>query len=90
VTDKSEKTFFLSTANYMRIAEIKSVLSITEVLAHYGLSLDRWNRVCCPWHDDKRPSLQVYPKTNTWTCFSTKCSAGSGDVVEMIQRMEKM
>ena len=37
----------------------------------------------------KTPSLQIYPKTNTWTCFSSNCSAGSGDTIEMIQRMEK-
>ena len=72
----------------MEIEQIKSSLDIREVLDHYHLRMDRWNRVCCPWHDDKRPSLQIYPKTNTWTCFSTKCGAGSGDVIEMIQRMD--
>ena len=72
----------------MEIEQIKSSLDIREVLSHYHLKVDRWNRVCCPWHDDKRPSLQIYPKTNTWTCFSTKCGAGSGDVIELIQRMD--
>ena len=72
----------------MTIQEIKSRLPITQVLAHYNFTPDRNNRLLCPWHDDKTPSLQIYPKTNTWTCFSTNCSAGSGDVIEMIQRME--
>ncbi len=73
----------------MEITQIKSSLDIREVLDHYHLRMDRWNRVCCPWHDDKRPSLQIYPKTNTWTCFSSKCGAGSGDVIELIQRMDQ-
>ena len=73
----------------MEIEQIKSSLDIREVLSHYHLRMDRWNRVCCPWHDDKRPSLQIYPKTNTWTCFSSKCGAGSGDVIELIQRMDR-
>lgn len=27
------------------------------------------NKVCCPWHNEKTPSLQYYPKTNTAYCF---------------------
>jgi DNA primase len=73
----------------MEIKDIKSQLSITDVLNHYNLTPGRNNRLCCPWHSDKTPSLQIYPKTNTWTCFSSKCDAGSGDTIEMIQRMEK-
>ena len=73
----------------MEIAQIKTQLSIETVLNHYNLSADRNQRLCCPWHNDKTPSLQIYPKTNTWTCFSSNCSAGSGDAIEMIQKMEK-
>ena len=32
--------------------------------------------------------LQVYPKTNTWTCFSSNCNAGSGDQIDFIMRNE--
>lgn len=73
----------------MEIAEIKAQLPIQTVLNHYNLTPDRNNRLCCPWHHDKTPSLQIYPKTNTYTCFSSNCDAGSGDQIEMIQRMEK-
>jgi DNA primase len=73
----------------MEIHDIKNQLLIQTVLSHYNLTPDRNNRLCCPWHSDKTPSLQIYPKTNTWTCFSSKCDAGSGDTIEMIQRMEK-
>ena len=81
----SNKLFLLN----MEITQIKSRLSLQAVLGHYQLKSDRNNRLCCPWHNDKTPSLQIYPKTNTWTCFSSNCNAGSGDQIEMIQRMEK-
>jgi hypothetical protein len=40
----------------MDIKEIKSRLSIVEVLAHYGLKPDRNDRLRCPFHPDKTPS----------------------------------
>jgi len=72
----------------MEIQDIKTQLSITVVLVHYYLTTDRSDRLCCPWHNDKTPSLQIYPKTNTWTCFSSSCNAGSGDQIDFIMKME--
>ena len=74
----------------MEINEIKSRLSIETVLAHYNLKPDRNHRLLCPFHQDTTPSLQVYPETGTWTCFSSNCTAGSGDVIEFISLMEKI
>jgi DNA primase len=74
----------------MEIQEIKQQLSILKVLAHYGLVPDRNNRLRCPFHEDSSPSLQVYPKTNTWNCFSSSCSAGSGDQIDFIMKYEKI
>ena len=73
----------------MEITEIKSSLQLETVLQHYNLKPDANNRLSCPWHDDKTPSLQLYTKTNTWTCFSSNCAAGSGDVIDFVMRMEK-
>jgi DNA primase len=73
---------------HMELAAIKQGLSITAVLAHYGLKADKNNRVCCPFHADSTPSLQVYPKTNTYCCFSSNCSAGTGDAIQFIQLKE--
>lgn len=72
----------------MEIQEIKSRLSILNVLGHYNVKTDKNNRALCPFHNDKTPSLQVYPQTNTWSCFSTNCVAGSGDQIHFIQLME--
>lgn len=76
---------YLST---MEILEIKQRLSILKVLSHYNLKSDKNHRLCCPFHVDKTPSLQVYPETGTWTCFSSNCSAGSGDQVDFIMKKE--
>jgi len=72
----------------MQISEIKSRLNLEKVLSHYNLTPDRNNRLKCPFHDDKTPSMQVYPKTGTWTCFSSNCSAGSGDQIDFIMKKE--
>ena len=74
----------------MEISDIKARLSLLDVLGYYNLNPDRNNRLLCPWHDDKTPSLQLYPKTNSWTCFSSKCHAGSGDVIDFIMKYEKV
>jgi DNA primase len=74
----------------MEITDIKQQLSLLKVLAHYGLAPDRNNRLKCPFHDDTTPSFQVYPKTNTWHCFSSNCKAGSGDQVDFIMKHEQI
>lgn len=72
----------------MEIKVIKEQLSITEVLQYYGLKADKNNRLLCPFHNDKTPSLQIYPSTNTYCCFSSNCNAGNGDVIQFIQLKE--
>jgi DNA primase catalytic core len=73
----------------MEIQDIKSRLPILDVLSHYGLKPDRNNRVCCPFHEDHSPSMQIYPQTGTFCCFSSNCNAGTGDVIQFIELMEK-
>ena len=72
----------------MEIKEIKQQLTIGQVLDYYGFTPDKHHRLKCPWHHDKTPSLQIFPKTDSWTCFSSNCNAGSGDAIGFIERME--
>jgi len=74
----------------MEISEIKTRLSITEVLGHYGLKADKNARLRCPFHEDKTPSMQVYEKTGTVYCFSANCKTHgrSMDVIEFILHKE--
>ncbi len=74
----------------MEIKEIKGRLTILEVLQHYNLQADKNNMLCCPFHNDKTPSLQIYPNTNTFCCFSSNCKAGTGDVIEFIRLKENV
>lgn len=73
----------------MEISEIKLRLNISTVLNYYQLTPDIHNRLICPFHDDKKPSMQIYPETNTYNCFSSNCDTGSGDQIEFIELMEK-
>ncbi|MBO9154099.1 CHC2 zinc finger domain-containing protein [Chitinophaga sp. GCM10012297] len=73
----------------MEIKELKHRLRLSEVIAHYGLCPDKHGRLLCPFHADKTPSLQLYPKTNTFCCFSTNCNAGTGDVIRFIELMDR-
>ncbi|WKN45301.1 CHC2 zinc finger domain-containing protein [Tunicatimonas pelagia] len=76
----------------MEIAEIKARLSIQTVLSHYGLKVNQSNMLCCPFHADKTPSMQIYPKTNTAYCFSTACRLHGKklDVIDLIQEHEQL
>ncbi len=74
----------------MEITEIKTHLTISQVLAHYGLKADKNQRLCCPFHEDKTPSMQAYPETNTVHCFSSNCKQHGKaiDVIDFILHME--
>lgn len=70
----------------MEIHEIKTKLTLSQVLQHYGLKPDKSLRLHCPFHNDKTPSLQVYYKTHTAYCFSSNCKTHgkSLDVIDFI------
>lgn len=72
----------------MELKDIKQQLTISQVLNYYGLTADKNNRLVCPFHPDKTPSLQIYPQTNTYCCFSSNCKAGSGDQIQFIELKE--
>lgn len=72
----------------MELATIKQQLTISQVLNYYGLTPDKNNRLVCPFHVDKTPSLQIYPQTNTYCCFSSHCKAGTGDQIQFIELKE--
>jgi DNA primase catalytic core len=75
----------------MEISDIKANLKIETVLSHYGLQVDKNNMIKCVFHDDKTPSMQVYPKTNTVFCFSSNCELNGKaiDQIDFILHKEK-
>ncbi len=78
--------FFFS----MDLAAIKTLLPLSQILQHYGLRPDKQNMLCCPFHDDKTPSMQVYPETGTVYCFSSNCKLQGKaiDVIDFVMYME--
>ena len=74
----------------MEIPEIKQRLSMLATLEHYGLKLERNNLLCCPFHEDKTPSMQVYPESSTVYCFSANCKTHgkSLDVIDFVMYKE--
>ncbi|MDD2196893.1 MAG: CHC2 zinc finger domain-containing protein [Bacteroidales bacterium] len=74
----------------IEISEIKQRLSMATVLQYYNLKPDKHNRICCPFHEDKTPSMQVYYKTQTAYCFSSNCKTHgkSLDVIDFIMHRE--
>lgn len=74
----------------MTIPQIKSQLSMANVLAYYHLKPDKKLRLACPFHEDKTPSMQVYYKTQTAYCFSGNCETHgkSLDVIDFVMHKE--
>lgn len=69
----------------MKIPDIKKNLSILTVLSYYHQKPDRHNQLNCPFHEDDKPSMKIYPETNTFHCFG--CGK-TGDVIDFIMLKE--
>lgn len=74
----------------MTIEQIKSQLTLAQVLNYYHLKPDKNLRLNCPFHEDKTPSLQIYYKTHTCFCFSSNCKTHGKamDVIDFIMHKE--
>lgn len=71
------------------IDEIKSRLSITEVLSDY-IQLKKAGtnfKAVCPFHNEKTPSFMVSPSKQIWHCFG--CGLG-GDIFEFVKLSENV
>ena len=71
------------------IEEIKSRLSITEVLGDF-IQLKKAGvnyKAVCPFHSEKAPSFVVSPAKQVWHCFG--CGLG-GDIFEFIKQIENV
>lgn len=75
----------------MEISEIKTRLTLADVIRYYGYKADKQNRICCPFHEDKTPSMQLYYKTHTAYCFSSNCRTHgkSMDVIDFVMYREQ-
>ena len=66
---------------------VRASIDIVELIGR-SLELRRQGRnfvARCPWHDDRRPSLQVNPDRQSWKCWV--CNIG-GDVFSFVMQRE--
>jgi hypothetical protein len=75
--------------NHLSIAEIKACTDILTVVSQYVQLRKCGTRYIgkCPFHDDRAPSLVVYPDTQTWYCFG--CNQG-GDVISFAMKINNL
>ena len=55
---------------------VKTTVAPRMAAEHFGLSVNRNGMVCCPFHDDRHPSMKLYH--DHFHCFG--CQA-NGDVI---------
>ena len=67
----------------MNIQFLKQSVSMHEVLGMYGLQANRAGFIRCPFHEEKTPSMKIYP--DGFYCFG--CGA-HGDQVDFVRTME--
>ena len=60
--------------------EIKDAVSAKEAASFYGLKIGRGGMTCCPFHNDRHPSMKVDKRFH---CFG--CGA-DGDVIDLVSR----
>lgn len=61
---------------------IKAAVSVRQAAEHYGLRVNRNGMVCCPFHNDRNPSLKL--NEDYFYCFG--CGA-KGDVIDFVARL---
>ena len=58
---------------------IKAAISVKQAAEHYGLKASRNGMACCPFHNDRHPSLKL--NEDYFFCFG--CGA-KGDVIDLV------
>jgi DNA primase len=65
-------------AEKINILEETRKVDLLQVVRDLGIELQNHRKICCPFHEEKTPSLVLYPQTNTYHCFG--CGQ-HGDVI---------
>ncbi len=73
------------------INSIKQDVSLVHLVESQGHQLKKHGKdfaICCPWHDDKTPSLIISPDKNLWTC-KAGCMKG-GSVIDWVMKTQSV
>ena len=63
-------------------ATVKAAVTVRQAAEHYGLQVSRNGMTCCPFHDDRHPSMKLNERY--FYCFG--CGA-TGDVIDLVARL---
>ena len=61
---------------------VKHSVTVKQAAEHYGCKVNRGDMICCPFHDDRHPSMKLNEKY--FYCFG--CGA-TGDVIDLVARL---
>ena len=61
---------------------VKSAVTVKQAAEYYGCKVNRGDMICCPFHDDRHPSMKLNEKY--FYCFG--CGA-TGDVIDLVARL---
>ena len=63
--------------------KIKSMVSMPEMMEHYGFSLNRSGFCKCPFHSERSASFKAYPGQRGYYCFGY---GESGSVIDFVMK----
>ena len=58
---------------------------IRTVIENYGFQISYSNKICCPFHKERTPSLNIYEDNESYYCFG--CGAG-GDAINFVRDLD--
>jgi len=64
--------------------EVKRTVTMEQILNVYGYRM-KHGKMMCPFHGDRKASLHIYTKNNSWYCFG--CMKG-GSVIDFVMAQE--
>ena len=64
-------------------ATVKEALTIRQAAEHYGLHANRNGMACCPFHEDRHPSMKLNERYFYcfWLWSHRRCDRPCGEVV---------
>ena len=62
---------------------VKSAVTVKQAAEHYGYEVNRGDMICCPFHDDRHPSMKL--NRDYFYCFG--CGA-AGDVIDFVDELD--
>lgn len=64
-------------------SKVKESVTIQQAVEYCGIQVNRKGLAMCPFHQDKNPSLKIYPNGKGFYCFA--CGTG-GDQIKFVSR----